>query len=44
MLFTVAGRTAYHVGQIHFDELHAFLRTVAPTGRGDAARNAGRKT
>ncbi|MDQ3697212.1 MAG: excinuclease ABC subunit UvrA [Gemmatimonadota bacterium] len=34
LLFTVAGKTIHDVGQLHFDELHAFLGTVAPTGRG----------
>jgi excinuclease ABC subunit A len=39
LLFTVAGKTIYDVGQINFDELHAFLGTVKPTGRGaDAGR------
>ena len=40
LLFTVGGRTLYDVGQLHFDELHAFLGTVKPTGRGaDAGRH-----
>src|SRR5438876_3334482 len=39
LLFTVAGKTIYVVGQLHFDELHAFLGTVKPTGRSaDAGR------
>jgi excinuclease ABC subunit A len=39
LLFTVGGRTIYELGQLHFDELHAFLGTVRPTGRGaDAGR------
>ncbi|MGQ0650392.1 MAG: excinuclease ABC subunit UvrA, partial [Gemmatimonadaceae bacterium] len=39
LLFTVGGRTIYDVGQLHFDELQAFLGTVKPTGRGaDAGR------
>ncbi|MBW8712985.1 MAG: excinuclease ABC subunit UvrA, partial [Acidobacteria bacterium] len=39
LLFTVYGKTIYDVGQLHFDELHAFLGTVKPTGRGaDAGR------
>jgi len=39
LLFTVAGKTIYDVGQLHFDELHAFLGTIKPTGRGaDAGR------
>src|SRR4029453_14263064 len=38
-LFTVAGKTIYDLGQLHFDELHAFLGTVKPAGRGaDAGR------
>ncbi len=39
LLFTVAGKTIYDLGQINFDELHAFLGTIKPTGRGaDAGR------
>jgi excinuclease ABC subunit A len=39
MLFTIAGKTVHELGQLHFDELHAFLGTVKPTGRGaDAGR------
>jgi excinuclease ABC subunit A len=39
LLFTVAGKTIYDVGQLHFDELHAFIGTIKPTGRGaDAGR------
>jgi len=43
LLFTVgAGRdakTIHEMGQFHFDELHAFLGTIKPTGRGaDAGR------
>ena len=39
LLFTVGGKTIYDVGQLHFDELHAFLGTVKLTGRGaDAGR------
>jgi excinuclease ABC subunit A len=37
LTFTIGGRTIYDVGQLHFDELHAFLGTVKPTGRGAAA-------
>jgi excinuclease ABC subunit A len=37
LTFTVAGRTIYDVGQLHFDELHTFLGGVKPTGRGAAA-------
>src|SRR5881275_1273430 len=39
LLFTTAGKTIYDAGQLHFDELHAFLGTVKPAGRGaDAGR------
>jgi excinuclease ABC subunit A len=43
LLFTVAGgketKTIYDVGQMNFDELHAFLGTLKPAGRGaDAGR------
>ncbi|MBI2504292.1 MAG: excinuclease ABC subunit UvrA [Candidatus Latescibacteria bacterium] len=39
LLFTVAGKTIHDFGQLNFDELHAFLGTVKPTGRGaDAGR------
>jgi excinuclease ABC subunit A len=39
LLFTVEGKTLYDVGQMNFDELHAFLGTVKPSGRGaDAGR------
>ena len=39
LLFTIGGRTIHDVGQLHFDELHAFLGTIKPTGRGaDAGR------
>ena len=39
LMFTVAGKTLYDVGQLHFDELLAFLRTIKPSGRGaDAGR------
>ena len=39
LLFTVGGKTIHEVGQLHFDELHAFLGTVKPSGRGaDAGR------
>ena len=37
LTFTVGGKTIHEVGQLHFDELHAFLGTVKPTGRGSAA-------
>jgi excinuclease ABC subunit A len=40
LLFTIAGKTIHDLGQLHFDELHAFLGTVKPTGRGaDAGRH-----
>jgi excinuclease ABC subunit A len=39
LLFTIAGRTIHDIGQLHFDELHAFLGTLKPAGRGaDAGR------
>ncbi|HYN10047.1 MAG TPA: excinuclease ABC subunit UvrA [Vicinamibacterales bacterium] len=39
LLFKVAGRTIHELGQLHFDELHTFLGTVKPSGRGaDAGR------
>ena len=39
LLFTIAGKSLYDFGQMHFDELHAFLGTLKPTGRGaDAGR------
>jgi excinuclease ABC subunit A len=39
LLFTVAGKTIYELGQLHFDELLALLGTVKPAGRGaDAGR------
>jgi excinuclease ABC subunit A len=39
LLFTIEGKTLYDVGQLNFDELHAFLGTVKPSGRGaDAGR------
>ena len=39
LLFTVSGKSIYDLGQMHFDELHALLGTVKPTGRGaDAGR------
>jgi excinuclease ABC subunit A len=37
--FTIAGKSIYDVGQLHFDELDQFLAKVKPTGRGaDAGR------
>ena len=39
LLFTIAGKTLHDVGRLHFGELHAFLGTVVPAGRGaDAGR------
>jgi excinuclease ABC subunit A len=39
LLFTVAGKSIYDLGQLHFDELHAFLGAVKLAGRGaDAGR------
>jgi excinuclease ABC subunit A len=39
LLFTIAGRTIYDFGQLNFDELHALLGTIKPSGRGaDAGR------
>jgi excinuclease ABC subunit A len=42
LLFTVGGRSGrsiHDLGQLHFDELHAFLGTLKPAGRGaDAGR------
>jgi excinuclease ABC subunit A len=39
LLFTIANRTIYELGQVNFDELHTFLGTVKPAGRGaDAGR------
>ncbi|HEX6464251.1 MAG TPA: excinuclease ABC subunit UvrA, partial [Vicinamibacterales bacterium] len=38
-LFTVGGKSIYDIGQLNFDELHAFLGTIKPVGRGaDAGR------
>ena len=40
LLFTIQERNLYDIGQLHFDELHAFLGTVKPSGRGaDAGRH-----
>jgi excinuclease ABC subunit A len=40
LLFTVENRTIYDMGQLHFDELHKFLGTIKPSGRGaDAGRH-----
>jgi excinuclease ABC subunit A len=39
LLFTIHDRTIHDVGQLNFDELHAFLGSVKPAGRGaDAGR------
>jgi excinuclease ABC subunit A len=39
LLFTIEGKTIYEMGQLNFDELHAFLGGIKPTGRGaDAGR------
>jgi excinuclease ABC subunit A len=39
LLFTIAGKSIYELGQLHFDELHAFLGAIKPAGRGaDAGR------
>jgi len=38
-LFTIGGKSIYDIGQLNFDELHAFLGTIKPSGRGaDAGR------
>jgi excinuclease ABC subunit A len=39
LLFTIHDKTVFEIGQLNFDELHAFLGGVKPTGRGaDAGR------
>jgi excinuclease ABC subunit A len=39
LLFTVHGRSVHDIGQLHFDELQAFLASIVPSGRGaDAGR------
>ena len=39
LLFDISGKNLYDVGQLHFDELHTFLGTIKPAGRGaDAGR------
>ncbi len=39
LLFKIAGKNIYEFGQLNFDELHAFLGTIKPHGRGaDAGR------
>ncbi len=37
LLFTVEGKNIHEVGQLHFDQLHAFLGTVRPAGLGAGA-------
>ncbi len=40
LLFTIEGKTIHDMGQLHFDELHAFLGAIKPAGRGaDAGRH-----
>jgi excinuclease ABC subunit A len=40
LCFQVAGKNIHQAGQLHFDELHAFLGTVKPAGRSaDAGRH-----
>src|SRR5581483_8416493 len=39
LLFTIAGKNIYEVGQLHFDELHKFLGTIKLAGpTADAGR------
>ena len=39
LLFTIGGKTTHGLGQLHFDELYAFLGAIEPAGRGaDAGR------
>lgn len=39
LLFTIAGKSVHEFGQMNFDELHAFLGAIKPSGRGaDAGR------
>ena len=39
LLFTIGGKTIFDIGQLHFDEVVAFLGTIKPAGRGaDAGR------
>ena len=39
LLFTIAGKSIYDVGNLNFDELHGFLGSLKPSGRGaDAGR------
>jgi excinuclease ABC subunit A len=40
LLFTIAGKNLYEMGQLHFDELHEFLGGIKPVGRSaDAGRH-----
>ena len=40
LCFQIAGKSIHQAGQLHFDELHAFLGTVKPAGRSaDAGRH-----
>src|SRR5262245_37532453 len=40
LLFSIDGKNIHELGQLHFDELQAFLGTVKPSGRGaDAGRH-----
>jgi excinuclease ABC subunit A len=39
LLFTISGKTIHEIGELNFDELHAFLGAIKPAGRGaDAGR------
>jgi excinuclease ABC subunit A len=39
LLFSIEGKTVHDMGQLHFDELYAFLGKLRPAGRGaDAGR------
>jgi excinuclease ABC subunit A len=40
LLFTIAGRSIHDIGQMNFDELHAFLGTIKPAARGSDAAGA----
>ncbi len=37
LLFTIAGKSVHDLGALNFDELHAFLGTITPSGRGAGA-------
>jgi excinuclease ABC subunit A len=37
LLFTINSKNIYDFGQLNFDELHAFLATIKPAGRGAEA-------